>query len=111
VARSASLEMPVIRYQGARIAALSRWATELDRLAATAPARAARDQRFIDLVDPDWVLPRAERPRRADHARETLFARLALRSAEVRSGRARSRTAGNVLATLEDPPAASGALK
>lgn len=106
--RSASLETTAIRYQGARIAAPIRWATEPDRAAATVPAR---DQRFIALVDPDWVLPGAERPRRAEHPHKTHFARLPLRSAEVRSGRARSRTAGDILANLEGPPAASGALQ
>jgi hypothetical protein len=95
----------------ARVAAYARWAAEPDPKPATAPARAARDRQFIDLVDPDRVLPEAERSRRADHARKALFARLPLRSAEVRSGRARSRTAGDTLANLEDPPAASGALK
>jgi hypothetical protein len=95
----------------ARVAAYARWAAEPDPKPATAPTRAARDRQFIDLVDPDRVLPEAERSRRADHARGTLFARLALRSAEVRSGPARSQRAGDVLTTLEDPPVASGALK
>jgi hypothetical protein len=36
-------------------------------------------------VDPGFVLPEAERVRRAAHARKAYFARLAMRSAQVRS--------------------------
>ena len=53
----------------------------------TAPARAKFLQRFLDEVDPERVLPEAERNRRADFARKRYFARLALRSAQVRARR------------------------
>jgi hypothetical protein len=50
----------------------------------TAPARAAFLDSFEREVDPDLVLPEAERRRRAKHARKAHFARLALKSAEIR---------------------------
>jgi hypothetical protein len=49
--------------------------------------RAARDkfeQRFLDEVDPERVLPEAERERRAHHARKAYFTGLALKSAQAR---------------------------
>lgn len=53
----------------------------------------ARDKflsRFEDAVDPDRVLPDAERQRRADHARRAYFTDLALKSAKARRRRAAS---------------------
>jgi hypothetical protein len=50
----------------------------------TAPARAAFLSRFELEVDPEGVLPPAERERRAAHARKAYFARLALKSAMAR---------------------------
>jgi hypothetical protein len=50
----------------------------------TEPARAAFLERFEREVDPDLVLPETERQRRAEHARKAHFARLALRSVEIR---------------------------
>ncbi|HEX6940749.1 MAG TPA: hypothetical protein VF158_15135 [Longimicrobiales bacterium] len=70
--------------------ALSRWAHVQDRTAATAPARAAADQRFERLVDPDGVLPPDERARRAEAARRAHYRRMAARSAEVRARRAQA---------------------
>jgi hypothetical protein len=55
-----------------------------DGLEITAAARAAFRSRFEREVDPDGVLPEAERLRRADMARKAHFARLALKSAQVR---------------------------
>ena len=56
----------------------------------TARARAAFLSRFERDVDPEGVLPEAERRRRAGHARRAYFARLALKSARARSsGRTR----------------------
>ena len=54
----------------------------------TAAARAAFLSRFECEVDPDNVLDLAERRRRAQAARKAYFARLALRSAQVRRQRA-----------------------
>jgi hypothetical protein len=53
----------------------------------TAPARARFLERFVDEVDPDRVLPEAERLRRAAHARKAYFARLALKSVQARRAR------------------------
>lgn len=50
----------------------------------TAPARAAFLDRFDHEVDPEGVLPPAERARRAEHARKAYFTRLALKSAQAR---------------------------
>jgi hypothetical protein len=57
-----------------------------DRIEITAPARAAFLDSFEREVDPNFVLPETER-RRAEHARKAHFARLALKSAEVRRAR------------------------
>jgi len=50
----------------------------------TAKARATFHDSFEREVDPDFVLPEAERQRRAKHARKAHYARMALKSAEVR---------------------------
>ena len=53
----------------------------------TDPGRAAFLAGFIDLVDPDRVLPEAERTRRAKAALQAHMARLARRSVEARPRR------------------------
>ncbi len=58
----------------------------------TAPARASFMARFEREVDPEGVLPTAERLRRADQAKKAYFARLALLSAQKRQRRAKSRS-------------------
>lgn len=50
----------------------------------TAPARRAFIARFEDEVDPDRMLPEAERQRRAEHALKAHMTRLALASAKAR---------------------------
>jgi hypothetical protein len=45
------------------------------------------DRRFLDEVDPDRVLPEAERRRRAESARKVYYQRLALASAKARARR------------------------
>lgn len=50
----------------------------------SAAGRAAFLARFEAEVDPEGVLPAAERTRRAEHARKAYFARLALKSAKAR---------------------------
>lgn len=79
---------PSDRVLVARAAAFTRWSRTDDRTAATAPARKAHDDRFARQVDPDGILDPAERARRADMAKRAYFARLALRSAQVRRARA-----------------------
>jgi hypothetical protein len=61
--------------------------SQYDSRELTANARAKFDQRFVDEVDPDRVLPEAERARRADHARKAYFAKLSYKSAKARAGR------------------------
>lgn len=55
----------------------------------TRKARETFLNRFLDEVDRDRTLPEAERLRRAEAARKAYFARLALASARVRSGKAK----------------------
>ena len=72
------------------IGAHESWARTADRTARTAPGRRAFLERFEREVDPDNVLPPAERARRAEHARKAYFQRLALKSAQARRGEAAS---------------------
>jgi hypothetical protein len=51
------------------------------------PGREAFLARFEREVDPDDVLPQAERHRRAEHAKRAHMTKLALRSAQVRRTR------------------------
>ena len=53
----------------------------------TANARAAFEQRFARQVDPDGVLPQAERQRRAECARKAYYSALAAKSARARRSR------------------------
>jgi len=50
----------------------------------TGPARAKFLARFEAEVDPNRLLPEAERSKRAEQARKLYFTRLALKSAETR---------------------------
>jgi hypothetical protein len=61
----------------------------------TAKGRAAFLARFERQVDPDGVLPEAERLRRADAARRAYFARLSLMSARARRRKRPSDEAGD----------------
>jgi len=74
---------PEQRRQRARLGAYSQQAA-YDTRETTRAARAAFNQRFLKQVDPDGVLPEAERARRAEAARRAYFAALALRSAIAR---------------------------
>jgi hypothetical protein len=78
---------PSERSLRSRIAAHSLHAAH-DPRQTTAKARASFLARFEQQVDPDGVLPAAERQRRALAARKAHFARLALGSARVRRPRA-----------------------
>ena len=60
------------------------WAATSDPTARTAPGRKAFEERFYNLVDPDRVLPEAERERRAKHARKAYFLDLNLRAQEAK---------------------------
>ena len=61
----------------------------------SAPARAAAEKRFLDQVDPDRVLPEAERLRRAESARKAHFTRMAYKSARSRRLKAAARKGGD----------------
>jgi hypothetical protein len=75
---------PEQRRQRARLGAYAQQAAHDTKLT-TAQARQAFEQRFLRQVDPEGVLPEAERLRRARAARKAYFAALALRSAITRS--------------------------
>ena len=76
---------PSQRSLRARLAAHAMHAN--DSRAVTANARKAFVERFERQVDPDCVLPVAERQRRAEHAMCAHITRLALRSAQARRTR------------------------
>ena len=63
-----------------RIGAHTKWANTPDRTAATAPARAGLEQKFLDQAGGD--------PQRASSLRKAYYARLALASAKARRARA-----------------------
>lgn len=71
-----------------RIAARSRWAKE-DPKANAARGQAGLRAKFEREVDPDGVLPVAERQRRAESARKAHMSRLAFK---VSKAKARART-------------------
>lgn len=58
----------------------------------TAKARAAYRTSFEEQVDPDRLLPEAERARRVQSARKEHFARLSYQSSRARSARAQKNT-------------------
>jgi hypothetical protein len=66
-------------------------AAKYDTRETTRPARDAFMARFEREVDPDGLLPEAERQRRAEAAKRLHFQRLAWRSAKVRRARGSGR--------------------
>lgn len=58
--------------------------SQVDGKAHTEKARAAFQSKFERDVDPEGVLPEAERLRRAECARKAYYTRLALKSAQAR---------------------------
>lgn len=79
---------PSERTLRSRLASHASWARTADPSARTQPAREAAAERFENEVDPDRLLPAAERARRAEHARKAYFTALALKSARARRLRA-----------------------
>jgi hypothetical protein len=77
---------PEQRTLRARMAANTRWSRE-DAHEGTEKARAAFANRFEREVDPDGLLPAAERTRRAECARKAHMQGLALKSARARQAR------------------------
>jgi hypothetical protein len=78
---------PAERTLRSQIAAHESWANTEDRTARTAKARKALDDKFERQVDPDGILPPAERAKRAEHARKAHYLRMALKSAATRRAR------------------------
>jgi hypothetical protein len=70
--------------QRGRIGAHVSWSRTADRAARTEPGRKSFLARFEREVDPDGVLPEAERLLRAGHARKAYMQKLALASAARR---------------------------
>jgi hypothetical protein len=58
-----------------------------DGRALTANARAAFNQKFLDLVDPERILPEAERHARVAEARRSYFAQIGRRGAAAQRAR------------------------
>lgn len=75
---------PEQRSLRARQAVLESWANTSDPSARTKPGRDAAFAKFERQVDPDGVLPAAERKRRAEAARRAHMQRLAYRSSRAR---------------------------
>lgn len=68
----------------ARAASHRSWARTEDRTARTAPGNRALMLKFEKQVDPDGVLPLAQRLERAESARRAYFTELAIKSAAAR---------------------------
>lgn len=71
----------------AQAAAFQSWAMTSDRARRTAPARAARDAKFMRQIDPDGVMDPAELAQRVAAARRAYFSRLSLAAARARRER------------------------
>ncbi|GAA1550686.1 hypothetical protein GCM10009827_084180 [Dactylosporangium maewongense] len=78
---------PAQRTMRASLAAHTRWAVEPDREKALQPARDGLLARFERQVDPDGVLPPAERARRAESARKAFYRSMQLKSSRARAAR------------------------
>lgn len=74
---------PEERVLRARLAAHTRWSQQ-DPHEGTQKARDAFLQSFVDKVDPDRLLPEAERRRRVESLRRAHFTKMALASARSR---------------------------
>ena len=73
-----------------------------DSAVVTAPARAAFARRFEREVDPDGVLPEAERLKRAAFARRAFMLKLALKSSRVRASRKRKNATGSLPVAIQE---------
>ena len=82
-------QTPAQRSLQARLAAYRLHASYDSRDLTAAPRRKFM-QRFTDEVDPDRVLPPAERQRRAECAKKSYFCALSLKSAQARGAKKRA---------------------
>lgn len=78
------------------------WANTENRTARTEPGRRAFNDRFLTEVDPEGVLPEAERAKRAANARKAYFAQLALKSAKSRRRAKEARAEAAMLEQVAD---------
>jgi hypothetical protein len=76
------------------LAAQTKW-SRANGVDGTAKARATFFASFLDEVDPERELPKAERLRRAESARSAYFTRLAFLSARARRQRKNVKNAGS----------------
>ena len=76
------MQTPAERSLQARAAAHAKW-SRTDPKEGSARARRAFYKRFENQVDPDRVLPPAQRARRADHARRAYMLDLSRRAAKA----------------------------
>lgn len=76
---------PEQRALRSRLGAHVRWSRCDDRVAATAPARAAFNDRWERQVDPEGLLDPHERAIRAEHAKKAHFTAMAMKSAKARA--------------------------
>jgi len=76
------------RKMRAQMAAHASWANTGDRRARSKPGGDALVARFERQVDPDGVLPAAERAARAESAKRAYYVGLAYKSARARRARA-----------------------
>ncbi len=58
----------------------------------TSAAFAARWQKYLDLVDPDHVLPESVRQKRAENARQADMARMSLKALNARAAKQAARS-------------------
>ena len=77
---------PEVRRLAKQKAAHTRWSRE-DPKPALAKVREGRTRKYENQVDPDRILPEAERQRRAESAFKADMAGLALKSAQARKRR------------------------
>lgn len=77
-------ESPSDKSLHGRIAAYERWSRTEDRTAATEPARAGLNAKFIAEIDPEGKLEPADLASRLQARRKAHFARLSLLSAQSR---------------------------
>jgi hypothetical protein len=87
---------PEQRSLRARLAAETRWSKTSDRVAATAPARQAWADRWETQVDPNSVLPPAERKRLAKNAMRAHMLKMSLSASRKRTRNARRVVSGRI---------------
>lgn len=78
---------PAERRLAGKIGAAVSWANTTNRTRRTDAGRAAADARFLELADPDGVMTPKARRAKAEQLRKEFYARIQLRSAQVRAAK------------------------